>query len=390
MATTTEDTKVDSKSAEAEAPATEKEESGSAAAAREDEGPPSEATIEAVAERLQFFFGNANLRKDNFLRKRLMENENKVDVETLLKFNSIKSLTKSAEAIVKAAQTMPSFLSVSDDSKHVGRVEPFGEANMDEHIPLTLFLKNIPHENGAYHVTVKEIREFFEPYGEVTIVKLGFSHSKHKGRKPKGSCMVEFASASGVEAAAMAVATHRGGKEVDPPPDKKLVIGDQTVSILTLKDHLEFGAQDEQPKEAADSGDAVDDEDDVAIEWKKGSVIQVTGLTAECDREAILDAIAKCLDCKVEELKGKVYVDYSRGQTSGAIRFDDPVENQVSDMCQKLSSGEMQIGGSNVESAKVLGGDEEEKYWKGFAEFKKKQRRNRQDSGRKNKRRRHN
>jgi hypothetical protein len=237
---------------------------------------------------------------------------------------------------------------------------------------------------------VKEIRDFFEPYGEVAIVKLGFSHSKHKGRRPKGSCMVEFASASGVEAAAAAVATHRGGKEVEPPPDKKLVVGDQRLTIVTLKDHVDFGAKDGQPKEAAENGDEVEDDEDVAIDWKKGSVIQVQGLAAECDREKILDAIAKFLDCGVEELKGKVYVDYSRGQTSGAIRFDDPTENQVSDMCQKLSSGEMLIGGSKVESAKVLEGDEEEKYRKDFAEFKKRQRRNRQDSGRKNKRRRQN
>jgi RNA binding motif len=50
----------------------------------------------------------------------------------------------------------------------------------------------------------------------------------------------------------------------------------------------------------------------------------------------------------------------------------------------------VQVAGTKVESAKVLEGDEEEKYWKNFADFKKNQRRNRQDSGRKPKRRRHN
>jgi lupus La protein len=406
MATATEESKEETKIGEeedAKEPEKTSETSAAADAGAADDGAPntadsedaaSEETVAAVAERLQFFFGNANLRKDNFLRKRLADNDNQVDVETLLKFNSIKALTSSAATVVRAAKTLPSFLTVSDDSKNLGRVEPFGEAQMNEHIPLTLLLKNIPFEGQSYKLSVQEIRSFFEPLGEVALVKLGYSNSKHKGRKPKGSCMVEFATQEGADAAAAAVATSRGGADVDPAPEKKLMVGDQQVSIVTLKDQIEFGAKDDKANGAANHNgggdDEGDDDEEEAIEWKKGSVISITGVPENCDREAILDAVAKALDCKADDLKGKVYVDYSRGQPTGAIRFDDPTENQVSDMCQKLASGDAQVAGAKVESAKVLEGEEEEKYWKDFAEFKKRQRRNRQDSGRKPKRRRHN
>lgn len=409
MATATEDTKEETKAGEAEDVKEAEKSSESAAVAdagaaddkpaddKPAEEEASEETVAAVAERLQFFFGNANLRKDNFLRKRLADNKNQVDVETLLKFNSIKTLTSSAATVVKAAKTLPAFLTVSDDAKNLGRVEPFGEAHMNEHIPLTLLLKNIPFEGQSYKLSVQEIRSFFEPFGEVALVKLGYTSSKHKGRKPKGSCMVEFATQEGADAAAAAVATSRAGADVDPPPEKKLMVGDQQVSIVTLKDQIEFGTKDDSKANGAsanhdggDDADEDDDDDDVAIEWKMGSVISVTGFPESCDREAILDAIAKALDCKADDLKGKVYVDYSRGQKTGAIRFDDPKDNQVADMCQKLASGDVEVAGTKVESAKVLEGEEEEKYWKDFADFKKRQRRNRQDSGRKPKRRRHN
>jgi lupus La protein len=369
------------------------DDNGGKVAEEKEEDAASEETVAAVAERLQFFFGNANLRKDNFLRKRLADNNNQVDVETLLKFNSVKALTSSAATVVRAAKTLPAFLTVSDDSKNLGRGEPFGEAQMNEHIPLTLLLKNIPFEGQSYKLSVQEIRSFFEPFGEVALVKLGYSSSKHKGRKPKGSCMVEFATQEGADAAAAAVATSRGGADVDPAPEKKLMVGDQQVSIVTLKDQIEFGAKDDKANGAANHNggdDEGDDDEEEAIEWKKGSVISITGVPANCDREAILDAVAKAVDCTADDLKGKVYVDYSRGQPTGAIRFDDPKENQVADMCQKLASGDAQVAGAKVESAKVLEGEEEEKYWKDFAEFKKRQRRNRQDSGRKPKRRRHN
>ncbi len=54
--------------------------------------------VKAVAERLKFFFSDANIRQDRFIRNHLLQ-QNKNDpsgfvpLESLLRFNTIKKLT---------------------------------------------------------------------------------------------------------------------------------------------------------------------------------------------------------------------------------------------------------------------------------------------------------
>ena len=74
----------------------------------------------------------------------------------------------------------------------------------------------------------------------------------------------------------------------------------------------------------------------------------------------------------VDQIKDlKIYVDFSRGQKDGAVRF--LVSDKVADLCAKLGSGEVLVSGAKVESAHVLEGDAEIKYWDEFMAFKNKQ-----------------
>jgi hypothetical protein len=109
------------------------------------------------------------------------------------------------------------------------------------------------------------------------------------------------------------------------------------------------------------------------LDWKPGSVIQLTGLSESCDREAILAAVADGLGITVEAVKDQnIYADFSRGQTNGAIRFNTPSE-ATSELASKLAKGEVKIAGGAVESAKIIEGEEEIKYWNEFVKFKNKQ-----------------
>ena len=68
----------------------------------------------------------------------------------------------------------------------------------------------------------------------------------------------------------------------------------------------------------------------------------------------------------------EVYIDFSRGQKVGAIRFDSP-SDKVKELAEKLKSGDIRIKGLAVESADVLDGEEEKTYWENFKDFKRKQ-----------------
>ena len=330
-------------------------------------------TMAALTERLNFFFGNANLRQDNFMRKLLLET-NSITVETLLKFNSIKALTSNPVDVVKAAEHLTSVLKVSEDQTTIGRVDPFTTDQMDGNIPLSLYLKEIPHDDGNYKVTVQEIRDFFELYGPVAIIKLGFHHTRNRARKPNGGCMVEFEDLAALEKACSEVVTSKAGAPVEA--SRKFMVGEQQVQILTLQDHIEQSKKDteEMKDETKEGHDDEGDVAEVAVDWKKGCVIKLTGLSKDCDREAIMTAVAKELKVTEEIVKKDVYVDFSRGQTDGAVRFQEP-SGKIAELCAKLAEGEIQIAGAKVASAKVLEGEEEEQYWKAFIEFKKKQRR---------------
>lgn len=62
------------------------------------------------------------------------------------------------------------------------------------------------------------------------------------------------------------------------------------------------------------------------IKWEKKCVVSLKGLGDDIDRESIRDAI-KDYDDNSGDREKAVYVDYSRGQTYGALRFPAPSPN---------------------------------------------------------------
>ena len=354
----------------------------------------SDDVIKAVAERLQFFFSDANVRTDTFMRKELLRGQGKsghVPIETLLKFNSIKQHTTDAAVVSAAAKTLSDTLVLADDEKSIARVKPFTMKMMDDNIPLSLYVSNIPTtEDDKYAPdTMKTVRSLFEPYGKVTLVKLRFKRAEADGDAASGKkyvaaggAFVEFATKNELEKASEEVLTKKDGQAVEAK--KKLTIGNNTVEVVTMKEWIDDkkkkkeqdSNKQESPKkrgreEKEEPKEAVFEE--FKIDWKPGCVIRIKGLAESCDREAIRDAVAKALGMTDKELKDiGMYADFSRGQTEGAIRFNEPL-GSIGDLVAKLASGEIEIAGAKVESASLLEGDEESKYWAEFIEFKNKQ-----------------
>lgn len=345
--------------------------------------------IQAVAERLQFFFSDANVRADTFLRRELLRGA--VPIETLLKFNSIKQHTTDAAIVAAAAKTLGETLVLSEDEKTIARVKPFTMKMMDDNIPLSLYVSNIPTTDDHKYApdTMKTVRAHFEPYGKVTLVKLRFKRAEAEegdaagGKKhvAAGGAFVEFSTKEELEKAAEEVLTTKDGQVVEAK--KTLTVGDNTVEVVTMKewiDEKKKGKQGADKQETPKKRNREEKEEpkevvfeEFKIDWKPGCVIRIKGLAETCDREAIRDAVAKALGKTEKEVKDiGMYIDFSRGQTEGAIRFNEP-HDSTGDIVAKLTSGDIEIAGAKVESASILEGDEETKYWTEFIEFKNKQ-----------------
>jgi RNA recognition motif-containing protein len=394
----------------------------------------------AVAERLRFFFSDANLRQDYFMRKYLMNgDDHAVPVEVLLRFNTIKQHTESTSVVVQAARQLPDVLVVSQDETKISLVVPFTEAKMDENIPLSLYLCNLPvnESKKKYDVTTEDVRNLFDNAGHIVLVKLRFRHADakdtddisdlqpsqqpqsssgngkaghKKGRRvPTGAALVEFDSLEELRRAAAETITtaEKGGAlgETESKPSKPLTLGGSPLSVMLLRDYIDSckaksnASSDTTSKRKSSTDVAVAEDNAVSktetepdeaakspnaftMDWKPGCVIALKGIatTEPCDREGILSAVAAFLETTVAEMKANktVYVDFSRGQTEGAIRFTEPSES-VEKLCAKLQSGEITIAGAKVESAVVLQGEAETAYWNNFIAFKSKQLQQRTD-----------
>jgi hypothetical protein len=345
--------------------------------------------IEKLAGLLSFFFSDTNLRSDTFMKKEMKFNDGMVAIQKLLRFNSIKKITTDQEKIVQAVETselLKPILMLNKDKTSIGRINKFDINNIKDNIPLTLFVKGLPTSNveisedgkelppKSYAVQVDEVKQLFLEYGEIALVRLRYKKKLKKSDPTiaKGEAFIEYESEEMARKAAADLC-----KVGDAEPKKRLTIKGNELFVQPMKEWLELKEKEEgeeksdkrkRKSSAEDEGkEAADDEFDIV--WNPGCVISVKGFPDNCDREAIREAMKDYVPSDPKEL----YLDFSRGQKSGALRFETPTD-KIKELAEKLNSGEIEIIGCKVESAHVLEGEEEKTYWDNFKEFKRKQR----------------
>jgi RNA recognition motif-containing protein len=404
---------------------TKKEETIEAPVSAEDkaEDPLSEEdliAVERIKERLQFFFSNANVRQDMFLRKLLTSEEKAVPVEVMLRFNTIKKLSQKPEVVLKAAKELNNLLVVDEEKLVIRRVVPFSNDMMKENLHLSLHAKNLPIKEETisvddrnqivkkYDVHVDEIRCLFEKYGDVALVKLQFvsdDGGKHNGRDspvkkrqkhPAGTALIEFRSEEDLKNAAQATLTVKEGEKLEPKekvilPASEFRKEPVELDVMLFSEFLQSKRnhhKDNSRKNKKRGRDEADDDDakephaspKYAFDWKPGCVIKLKGVPDGCDREAMLECLATGLGTDVEGVKSrKIYVDFSRGQRDGAIRFPEP-SDIIGELTKRLKEGELKINNSKVEEVYILDGDEETQYWENFIAFKTRQNVQRHDN----------
>jgi RNA binding motif len=368
-----------------------------------------------LKERFKFFFSNANLRQDIFMRKLLLH-ENGVPIVALLRFKTIAKHTKDKEVIRQVASEIEDLV-VSNDEQMIRRKVPFTWDMMQEHLPLTLYVSNLPVIKNRYDVTTDQFKQLFDNFPGLVLVKLCMKHLFSEGEKrtkeskpdkqiAHGSALVEFDTVEHLQEAADQLLTIKDGAEVEPKV--KLELKGLTLKVETLQEHdarktAEKALKNDEEKALKnDEEKALKNDEEKALkndeekseekpkakdknekrkqpsiepyvfDWKPKCVIKIAELAGSCDREAITEAICEALKIEVEDFKGKhIYVDFSRGQSNGAIRFLDP-SDEIGIIIQKLLSGEVLVAGVKVK-AELMEGDAENEYWKNFIDFKTKQ-----------------
>mmetsp|Transcript_42444 Transcript_42444/g.72445 ORF Transcript_42444/g.72445 Transcript_42444/m.72445 type:complete len:568 (+) Transcript_42444:115-1818(+) len=504
---------------------TKKEEENDTAAAAAKTAPPEEEkeeddenakkSIASLVERLRFFFSNANLRQDKWMRYQLDQN-GCVTLDSLLRFQTIKKISTDKALLAKAAQeeSLKELIVYSEERGEIRRVVPFDWRKMGDGSHLSLYVKNVPvtkepneeenksddaavekkEEDGKkegdadvqmkdgeekpekkeqeeevdamkkegeskdgkeddkmvedkkddktkkenvkpfrprYAVNRDEIKALFEPYGRVGIVNLRFGRKGSDGKLyygpdqrqprgrghrrdgqsfgeilPMGVAIVEFETEEGHERACKDLLPRDG--ENDPAtaleikgnkltvekmrPPRVFHNGDRDNSSARKNNKRKHDNNDDNGKENNSNEEAPAHEEDnkfepVTLEWSKGCVISISGLsTTTCDRESIREAVSDILGVSTDVKTSGMYVDYTRGASSGKLRLKESKPTEMKELVEKLNNGSVKIADEAVGEAKVLEGDEEEAYWKDFIGFLNNRKKMRDEEKRQNKR----
>ncbi|CAD5122348.1 DgyrCDS10785 [Dimorphilus gyrociliatus] len=148
--------------------------------------------LKSVREQIEFYFSDANLGKDRFLKQKIDDSEDGyLPLELFCKFNKLAALTTDTNLMVKAINGSDKLV-LSDDKLKVKRKQPYSpRLDIDDR---TIYLEPLPP--GVKHDWIKEL---FSRFGNVVYVSL--PRFKSTGDL-KGFGFVEFET---VEAATRAV-----------------------------------------------------------------------------------------------------------------------------------------------------------------------------------------
>ncbi|XP_054419708.1 la-related protein 7 isoform X2 [Pteronotus mesoamericanus] len=136
-----------------------------------------------ITKQVDFWFGDANLHKDRFLREQIEKSrDGYVDISLLVSFNKMKKLTTDEKLIARALKSS-AVVELDLEGTRVRRKQPLGERPQDEDertVYVELLPKNVNHS---------WIERVFGKCGNVVYVSI--PHYKSTG-DPKGFAFVEF------------------------------------------------------------------------------------------------------------------------------------------------------------------------------------------------------
>ncbi|KAF6306482.1 La ribonucleoprotein 7, transcriptional regulator [Rhinolophus ferrumequinum] len=136
-----------------------------------------------IAKQVDFWFGDANLHKDRFLREQIEKSrDGYVDISLLVSFNKMKKLTTDGKLIARALKSS-AVVELDLEGTRIRRRKPLGERPQDEDertVYVELLPKNVNHS---------WIERVFGKCGNVVYISI--PHYKSSG-DPKGFAFVEF------------------------------------------------------------------------------------------------------------------------------------------------------------------------------------------------------
>jgi RNA recognition motif-containing protein len=140
--------------------------------------------IKVITRQLEFYFSDANLRFDRFLRQKVFKDaDGFVSLFAIVKFNKMLEFTNDIVVVAKAA-AMSKLLKLSSDLVHVRRIKRLPpEEDLKQDDEKIIFVDNLPLESS-----IDSIREKFKRFGKIVRIKL----PKNECKTLQGYAFIQF------------------------------------------------------------------------------------------------------------------------------------------------------------------------------------------------------
>ncbi|KAK5860978.1 hypothetical protein PBY51_022411 [Eleginops maclovinus] len=305
-----------------------------------------------VARQVEYYFGDHNLPKDKFLKEQLQLDDGWVPLETMLKFNRLKTLTTEISVIAEAIQkSNTGLLEISEDKTKIRRSpdKPLPEMNDDYKDALknkSVYMKGFPLET-----TLDQIQDWLNEKGAIESIQM----RRNLQRQFKGSVFVCFDS-------------EESSKKFLERSDIKS-FEDNEMLVLSREDYHAKKAEERKHYKAESKAKAKQDKEDqqkqvedkemgLLLSEKTGCLLKFSGELEDVSREDFHELFSG---------HGKIkWVDFTRGAKEGTLLFDG-IAKEAFDKAKEAHEGELKIKSNSV-TWQVLEGEEEKEEMKKIIE----------------------
>nr|XP_020452001.1 lupus La protein [Monopterus albus] len=305
-----------------------------------------------VARQIEYYFGDHNLPRDKFLKEQVQLDDGWVTLETMIKFNRLKTLTTDSSVIVAALQkSKTGLLEISEDKTKVRRSpnKPLPEQNDEYRDALkqkSVYIKGFP-----LNTTLDEIQEWLNGKGAIENIQM----RRTLLRQFKGSVFICFD-------------TEESSKQFLQRSDIKsfkdnemLVLSREDYHAKKLEERKQSRAETKSKakrEKAQQQKDAEEKEMGLLLDEQTGCLLKFSGDLENVSREDFHELFSG---------HGKIkWANFTRGAKEGTLLFDGNAK-EAFDKAKEANGGELKIKDNSV-TWQVLEGEEEKEVLKEIIE----------------------
>ncbi|XP_026854577.1 lupus La protein isoform X1 [Electrophorus electricus] len=296
-----------------------------------------------VAEQIEYYFGDHNLPRDRFLKEQMQLDDGWVSLETMLKFNRLKSLTTDATVIVKSLQkSKTGLLEISEDQNKIRRclTKPLPELN-DEYRDAvkhrSIYMKGFPLDT-----TLDEVKEWLAEKGAVENIHM----RKGPQKTFKGSIFAVLNS----EDAAKAFVMRDDVKQFKGNDMLVLMREDYSAKKAEEKKQCRVQSKAKAKSEKEENLRQSEAEEMKALVDQRGCVLKFSGELGQTSREDFHSLFSEHAQIK--------WINFIRGAQEGTILFRSSAEEALQKAREAGGGTELKVNDREVQW-EVLEGDAE-------------------------------